>query len=155
MTSLTNNNQDTRPITYASAIIGGDQMTHNYWNKYFGFIPNIVVEKGKHFITPAGKQSSSLGRTNIWGYSTKNIIFNSLITPHLEHLILKLCLPRPDIKSFIEANDLRFYVSCYWWNPEGDRIPVIDPQLDAMIRQSGGNIFIDEYPCDIHIAEEF
>jgi len=154
MTSSIDSNPGGRPITYVSAIIGGDRIAPEYWSSYFGLAPTVFVEKGKHFITPIGRPSHSPGRINVWGYSTKSIINSHLVAPHLEHLISKLGLPRPDLKSLIEANDLRFFVSCYWWNPAGDRIPVVDSELDAVIRQSGGKVFIDEYPCDIHIVED-
>ena len=76
------------------------------------------------------------------------------MAPHLKHLIDKLKLPRTDLESFIGINELRFFVSCYWWNPDGNRIPIIDPKFERIIRQSGGEVFIDEYPCEINVAEE-
>jgi hypothetical protein len=142
-----------RPIAYATLTIGGDNVPSIYWNTYFGFAPTIFVEKGNFFVTPSGKPSRSLGRTNVWGYSTRDIIHDDFVAPHLKHLIEKFRLPRIALKSFIEANDLRFYVSCYWWNPERNRIPMIPPEHETIFRQSGGGIFIDEYPCEINMDE--
>jgi hypothetical protein len=154
MTSFHNDKSAARPLAYASAVIRGDRIGPEYWNAYFGICPNAhFVEKGKHWITRSGKQSSSPGQSNVWGYSTKGVMTNDFLAPHLLHLISVLGLPRPDLKSLIEDKRLAFQVSCFWWNPAKTRVTVIEPNLEDIINKSGGTLFIDEYPCDISIDE--
>lgn len=67
------------------------------------------------------------------------------LTPHIEYLVSKLLLPRPDLPKLLELREETMRCFCYWDNYSGDRIPVIDPRLEAIVKKSGGYIEIDEY----------
>jgi len=145
MTSSSEHIPTRRPLAYATAIIGGDNIGSEYWNAYFGVSPTTIVEKGKPFVTPSGRRSTSLGWTNIWSYSTKHIISADSLTPHLAYLIATLNLPRPDLKVLIEANNLKCLFSCYWMDSTPDRVPTVDGNLADIINKSGGVVYVDEY----------
>jgi hypothetical protein len=118
-------------------MIFGDRTAPDTWTDYFGIAPTMYVEKGKPFLLLSGKQSTWGGKSNIWGYSTRGIITDNVLTPHFNHIIAKLKLPRPDLKEFIEENQLTFWFSCYWVNSTHDRVPVVEPHIEDVITQSG------------------
>jgi hypothetical protein len=57
-------------MAYVTTTISGDRVPPEYWTSYFGVVPTFRVEKGVQFVTPAGKRSVGIGKSNIWGYST-------------------------------------------------------------------------------------
>lgn len=140
---------DTAPrpgrMAYVTTTISGDQLQLEHWTRYFDIEPTFFVEKDKRFITPTGKLSSGIGKTNIWGFSTKGIILDDALTPHLNYLISHLQLPRPDLKARLDTDHLTFRFTCFWANFTHDRIPVIEGEVEKIINESGGILLIDEY----------
>ena len=143
-----------RRLAYATALISGNEIPTRYWNDYFNLEPTTFVEDGKTCILPSGKTSSCLGRTNLWGYSTGNIITNDLLEPHIEWLVEQLKLPRDGFREIIEENKLRFRIFCYWTNFSGDRVPFVGKAIEDIIAVSGGVIVIDEYPQPVYLTTD-
>lgn len=133
-------------MAFATAMIFGDDTVPEYWTTYFGLEPTFYMRKGEPFVLPSGRQSTWPGKSNMWGYSTEDIIREDLLDPHLNYLISKLSLPRPDLKAFLTAHQLKFRFSCFWANFTGDRIPFVEPRIKEIIEESGGDLSIDEYP---------
>ena len=138
---------DARPgrLAYVTVTVSGDRLSPEYWTDYFGVEPTFYVEKGKPFVTPAGKLSAGIGQSNIWGYSTKGIVDDDELDPHLRSAISNLNLPRADLKKIVEENGVSLRFSCYWANFGGNRVPHIDDRLKEVVSESGGTVLIDEY----------
>jgi len=120
-------------MAYVTTTISGDRVAPEYWTRYSGIEPDFYVEKGRQFVTPVGKLSAGIGKSNIWGYSSRGIIRDDTLGPHLGYLISKLKLPRPDLKVRLEADMLNFRFSCFWVKFTHDRIPIIEPHLEKVI----------------------
>jgi hypothetical protein len=133
------------PLAYASVSVYGDSLDPVFWTNYFGFTPDTVLIKGVAFTTPSGRPSKFPARTGAWGISSREAVVSNDLTPHIEYLVSKLLLPRPDLPKLLEQRGETMRCFCYWANYAGDRVPVIDPRLEAAIKESGGYIEIDEY----------
>jgi hypothetical protein len=132
-------------MAYVTATISGYQCPPEYWTNFFGVMPTFYVEKGVPFVTPSGKQSTGIGKSNIWGCSTKGIITADVLNPHLSYLISQLKLPRQELKTRLEGNQSIFRLTCFWANFTHDRVPIIEKDLEDVVNNSGGVVLIDEY----------
>jgi hypothetical protein len=132
-------------LAHASMSIYGDDLDPEFWTSYFGCVSDRSLIKGVEKLTHKGIPSGFVARTGMWSVSSKDAVSSDDLTPHIEYLVSKLLLPRPDLGQLLEQRGETMRCFCYWDNYSGDRIPVIDPRLEAVIKESGGYIEIDEY----------
>jgi hypothetical protein len=137
---------DHERLAYATFSIIGDEIAPDFWTQYFGVVPTIEVVKGNLFKTPSGSMSSTPGRTGVWAYSSKNIVHDDILDPHIRFLVNCLKLPRTDLPNLLVEKKAKSRLSCFWSNYRGDRVPTIDDALRQIVELSGGVIEIDEYP---------
>jgi hypothetical protein len=133
------------PLAHASVSVYGDDLDPDFWTSYFDCVPDRSLIKGVERLTHKGLPSGFAARTGMWSISSKEVVTSNDLTPHIEYLVSKLLLPRPDLLKLLEQRGETMRCFCYWANYSGDRIPVIDPRLEAAIKESGGYIEIDEY----------
>jgi hypothetical protein len=132
-------------LAHASVSVYGDQIDPDFWTGYFGCSPDKTRIKGVKFTTPTGRPSKFGASIGIWAISSREAVLSDQLTPHIDYLVSKLLLPRADLPKLLELRGETMRCFCYWDNYSGDRIPVIDPRLEAVIKESGGYIEIDEY----------
>lgn len=132
-------------LAYASFTISGDDITPEFWTSYFGVAPDTAVTKGVPFTTPAGKVSRVPGRTGVWGVRSKAAVNSDRLEPHLRYLVMRLGLPRADLRDLVELKGARMRFFCYWDNESGDRVPDVPDDIREMMESLGGTVEIDEY----------
>ncbi|MGH7072820.1 MAG: DUF4279 domain-containing protein [Stellaceae bacterium] len=138
--------EGTRPLAYATCVISGDDVEPAFWTKFFSVEPSTADVKGKPFKTPSGRTSSRPGRTGVWALSSKSVVSNDVLNPHIVYLISRLKLPREDLSRLIGESGATLSFLCFWSNYSGRRVPLIDPALRKIVESCGGIIQIDEYP---------
>jgi hypothetical protein len=142
---MTQQSDATHPLAFASMSLYGDALDPDLWTTYFGCRPDTALIKGIEKLTRTGRASGFKAGIGVWGISSREAVVSNDLGPHIEYLVSKLLLPRPDLRKLLEQRGETMRCFCYWANYSGDRIPVIDPRLEAIIKESGGYIEIDEY----------
>lgn len=130
---------------YASFLITGDNVSPEFWSEYFQVSPDTAIVKGKTFTLPSGKPSKAMGKTGLWGVSSESAVQSDLLEPHFRYLIARLALPREGLSDLLRRSGAKVRLSCFWFNPSGNRIPDVPDDIRAMMDALQGTIEIDEY----------
>lgn len=130
---------------YASFLITGNDVSTEFWTEYFHVSPDIAVVKGKTFTLPSGKPSKAIGKTGLWGVSSESAVQSDSLEPHFRYLIARLALPREGLSDLVRQIGAKVRLSCFWFNPSGNRIPDVPDDIRAMMDALDATIDIDEY----------
>jgi hypothetical protein len=133
-----------RSLAYATFTITGDRVLPDFWTAYFGIDPDIAVTKGAAFVTPSGRTSSTPGRTGVWGITSKSVVKQDRLDPHLRYLLTRLRFPRDDLGASLQQLDASMRFLCFWNNRTS--APNISLEIEKLIAACGGTVEIDVYP---------
>jgi hypothetical protein len=98
----------------------------------------MIARDEKSAIDPA--------RSGYWAISRKHAVQNDLLDHHIRYLVSRVGLPRYDLRSALIDTKATMRIFCYWDNYSGNRVPMIDPELDSIVTASGGTVEVDVYP---------
>ncbi len=135
-----------QPLAYASLCVNGDGLLPSFWTRYFGLMLSAWRIKGEHWTTPSGQLSTHPAQTGSWILSSKHAVQSDLLNPHVASLLSRAALPRRDLPDVLADTGTKMRIFCYWDNYAGDRVPVIDAELERIVNDSGGCVEIDIYP---------
>ncbi|MFM0738488.1 DUF4279 domain-containing protein [Paraburkholderia xenovorans] len=130
---------------FASLLITGDTVLPEFWTEYFGVAPSMSIVKGRPFILPSGRTSQSLGITGLWRFSSERAVESDQLTPHFQYLVTRLALPRDGLRELVQEAGAQVRLSCFWFNPSGQRAPDVPDDIQQLMESLGGQIDIDEY----------
>jgi hypothetical protein len=128
---------------YATLLLDGDE-DPAFWTEYFAVEPDILVVKGQPFRLPSGRMSSGPGRVGVWGRWSKSAVKSDTLDPHIQYLIGLLGLPRSGLPELLSKRETSMRVSCYWLS-DANEDPVVESELEEIVKHSGGTIEIDKY----------
>jgi hypothetical protein len=132
-------------LAHASFYLIGDDVSPEFWTRYFGVTPASTRTKGQLYSYPSGKLSTKPATSGFWSVGSEFAIRSDALTPHLQYLVSLLALPRADLQERMRAQNAKMELWCYWLNESGDRVPDIPSDIRTMIESMGGTIELDEY----------
>jgi hypothetical protein len=133
------------PLAHATFSLSGDRVTPDFWTNYFDVEPDLAITKGDPVADPTGQGRVLTRPTGVWSVRSRENIRSDSLEPHLRYLVLRLALPRQNLRALVEQANARMRFFCYWNNASGDRIPDIPADIRALMDDMGSTVDIDEY----------